>query len=473
MTEDDLIAADAVGLASLIRRRALTPVEAVEHALARIERLDAGLGAVVALDRQGALAQAAAVTRDLPLAGVPVLVKDTNVDVAGFATRHGSRFYETAPVATRDSFLVGRLRAAGAVIVGRSKTPEFASDYVTEPRFGGPARNPWDRSRATGGSSGGAAAAVAARMVPVAHGTDCGGSIRVPASACGLVGLKPTRGRVPEGPEVGERVSGMNVEGVLTRSLRDTALLLDVLSGPAPGAPYQAPPPRLSFTAALGETPRGLRIGVTARPAAGGTIAPEIAEALERTAELLTDLGHHPVPWEWPDVAGAGEAAMVFWQAEIAELVEARIQQLGRLPGPDDLETVSRRAWEETGGRGVLEYLRAKSAQNRISRAMAEAFAPIDLLLTPTTAELPPAVGAWAGMEQEAWFEAAYRYAPFSEIFNMTGQPAISLPVAMAPEGLPIGLQLAAKFGEEGLLLAAARPLEEAIGWEKRMPPLE
>jgi amidase len=241
MTEDEYIREDAVGLAALVRRRAETPVQLVQQALARIEALDTGLGAVVALDRQAAIAQAEAVAHDLPLAGVPILIKDTNVDVAGFATRHGSRFYADAPIATADSTLVARLRAAGAVILGRSKTPEFASDFVTEPRFGGPARNPWNRGRATGGSSGGSAAAVAARMVPVAHGTDCGGSIRVPAAACGLVGLKPTRGRIPEGPEIGERVSGLNVEGVLTRSLRDTALLLDILSGPAPGAPTRRP----------------------------------------------------------------------------------------------------------------------------------------------------------------------------------------------------------------------------------------
>ncbi|HLY58588.1 MAG TPA: amidase [Stellaceae bacterium] len=462
MTEEEYAAADATALVALVNRGEAAPWIPTGHALARIAALDPTLGAVVALDGEGALAAARAVDRSLPLAGVPVLVKDTNVDVAGFATRHGSRFYADAPAATGDSELVRRLRAAGAVIVGRSKTPEFASDFVTEPVFGGPTRNPWNRDRAAGGSSGGSAAAVAARMVPAAHGTDCGGSIRVPAAACGLVGLKPTRGRIPQGPDVGERVSGMNVEGVLTRTVRDTALFLDMLAGPDPGAPYQAPHHAGSWRDALVAPSRRLTIGLTTTPPFGGAVAAPIAQATHRVAVALEAQGHAAVPWDWPDLTGFGEAAAVFWQGEIAELIEARIRALGREPGPDEIEPVCRRAWDETRSRSALDFLAAKSVQNRVSRAMSAAFAEIDVLLLPTTADFPPPIGAFVGLDYDAWCEAAYAYAPFTEIFNFTGQPAISLPVGLSEDGLPIGVQLAARFGEEALLLRLAPGFEEA-----------
>lgn len=470
MTEDEYVSHDATALAALVQGGKAEPADLAAIALARIARLDPEIGAVVAVDPEGALAAAHAVDRTLRLAGVPVLVKDTNVDVAGFATRHGSRFYADAPVATRDSELVRRLRAAGAIILGRTKTPEFASDFVTEPAFGGPARNPWKLDRASGGSSGGSAAAVAARMAPAAHGTDCGGSIRIPAAACGLVGLKATRGRIPQGPDVGERVSGLNVEGVLTRTVRDTALFLDVLAGSDPGAPYQAPSHEGRWRDI--KEVRHLRVGVVTAPPLGGTTAAAIVAAVEATADALAAAGHTIVPWTWPDLAGAAEAATVFWQGEIGELVEARIHTLGREPRADELELVCRRAWQETRARGVLDFLAAKAEQNRISRAVAAAFADIDALLLPATSDFPPPVGLFATLDYDSWCKAAYGYAPFSEIFNMTGQPAISLPVAVSDDGLPIGVQLAGRFGEDALLLSLAQTLEAECGWDQRSPPL-
>jgi amidase len=259
---------------------------------------------------------------------------------------------------------------------------------------------------------------------------------------------------------------------MLTRTLRDTALFLDVLAGPDPGAPALAPRPHLSFTTALHVPAGRLRIGVTSRTPAGDSIARPIADAVERTATALSDLGHHVLPWNWPDLSGAGEASLVFWQGEVAELIEARIRVLGREPRPNEIENASRVAWTETRRRGVLDFLAAKSVQNRISRAMAASFNEIDLLLTPTTADLPPPVGAFAGLDYETWYEGTYRYAPFTEIFNLTGQPAISLPVEIAPQGLPIGVQLVARFGDEATLLAVARPLEEMFDWDRFMPPL-
>jgi amidase len=470
MTEDDYAGCDAIDLAARVRSGQCRALDLVEAALARIARLDPTIGAIVTLDPEGARRAAAAVDTALPLAGVPILIKDTNLDVAGLPTRHGSRFYADARPAAADSTFVARLRRAGAIILGKSKTPEFASDFVTEPRWGGPARNPWNPAHATGGSSGGSAAAVAAFMVPVAHGTDCGGSIRVPAAACGLVGLKPTRGRTPQGPLVGERVGGLNVEGFLTRSVRDTAIFLDAVSGPEPGAPYGVPAPPGPWIDTLAAPLDRLRIGMTARAPTGGRVDSPIAEAVARTAEALRGQGHALIPWQWPDLAEAGEAAAVFWQAEIAELVEARIAELDRDPAEDELETVSLRAWTDTYARSALDYLAGRQIQNRVSRAMARAFEPIDLLLLPVTATPPPLIGAFAGGGYEYWADAAYGYAPFTEIFNMTGQPAISLPVALSEGGLPIGVQLAARFGEEALLLGVAARLEAGFGWTSRSP---
>ena len=460
MTEDEYLGCDATALAALVRRGAVSASELVERALARIAATDPALGAIVALDADGARTAAAAISSDLPLAGVPFLVKDTNQDVAGFATRHGSRFYAEAEPAAEDSEFVRRLRAAGLIILGKTKTPEFASDFVTEPTFGGPARNPWNPSLSPGGSSGGAAVAVAAGMVPAAHGTDSGGSIRIPAAACGLIGLKPSRGRCPQGPAAAERVAGLNTEFVLTRSLRDTAAFLDILAAPDPGAPYQAPSHTGSWTESLRPLGRQLRVGLVSWPPQGGATAAPIAAAVERIARLLEGQGHAVTPWDWPDLAESGSAAAIFWQAEIAEQVEARRAALGRDPRQEELEPLCRRAWLETKPRSALDYLAARAAQNRVTRAMAEHFAPIDVLLLPTTAEFPPPVGLYPSLSHEDWSETAYRYAPFSEMFNMTGQPALSLPVGLH-DGLPIGVQLVGKLGEEAPLLGLAAALED------------
>lgn len=466
---------DAVGLAALVRSSEIDPVDLVERALERIAALDPALGAVVALDPDGARQAAASVPRDLPLAGVPILIKDTNVDVEGYATRHGSRFYAEAPVAKVDSELVRRLRAAGTIILGKTKTPEFAGDFVTEPRWLGPARNPWDPTRTPGGSSGGAAAAVAARMVPVAHGTDCGGSIRVPAACCGLVGLKPTRGRTPSGPEAGERVSGLNSDFVLTRTVRDTAALLDVLAGPDPGAPYLAPDPGIFWSACLTAPLRRLRIGVTMLRPDGTPSDPEIAEAVDALAAWLAGEGHAIEPFVWPDLAEAADAAAMFWQMEIGELVEQRVRALGRPPREDEIEVLSRISWEGSRRASAFDYMAARAAQNRVSRRVAAAMAPFDLLLTPTNASLPPPIGglvAPGGWDYDYWIREAYRFAPFTELFNLTGQPAISLPAAVSPAGLPIGVQLVGRFGDDATLLRLAQDLEDATGWPHRRPAL-
>jgi amidase len=464
-----------VETAALVRAGAADPVEITQRALARIAALDPALGAIVAVDPQGALAQAAGVRRDLPLAGVPILIKDINLDVAGFPTRYGSRFFEDAPVATTDSEFVRRLRAAGMVILGKSKTPEFAGDFVTEPTALGPARNPWNTGRATGGSSGGSAAAVASFMVPVAHGTDCGGSIRVPAACCGVVGLKPTRGRTPSGPGAGERVGGLNAEGVLTRTVRDTAALLDAVAGPEAGAPYQTLPPAGGWMNALPPLTTRLRVGVVTCREDGTEVDAEISRAVGDTVDLLRGLGHAIVPFKWPNLVEAGDAAAVLWHGEIAEAIEFRRAALGRDPRADEIESLSRHAWDATRRRSALDYINAKAALNRVTRRFVSAFEPIDVLVLPTTGEMTPPIGGFgmgpAGFDYDEWTSAAYRFGAFTELFNVTGQPAISIPARLSTDRLPIGVQLVARFGEDALLLSLAQSLERELRWCEWRPP--
>jgi amidase len=471
MTPEEYASYDSLGLAKLVQQKEIHPRELVTLALGQIDALDPKIGAIVDLDREAAYKQAEQVRLDAPLAGVPFLIKDTNIDAAGFATRHASKYFADASPATEDSEIVKRWRAAGLIIIGKTKTPEYAAEFTCEPRWQGPTRNPWNTDHSTGGSSGGAGAAVAAGMVSAAHGTDCGGSIRVPAAACGLVGLKPTRGRNPVGPGAGELVCGLDVEHVLVRSVRDTAAFLDTSSAWDNGAPYQAPVGPASFLASLSAQVEPMRIGlITTRPD-GREAVPEIAAATKRTAETLASIGHTIVAFEWPDLDGADEAAALFWHIELAWMIETRKQIIGRDPAPDELEPVSWVALRRARSLTALDYMRARASQNQVSRAMAAKFAEMDALLLPTTATLPPLIGQHPGphgqeidgyYDHNAWLNAGYDYCPFTEIFNLTGQPALSMPAGLSTSGLPIGIQLATRFGDEASLLGLAHQLETA-----------
>jgi amidase len=474
MTPEEYAACDGVALAALVRRREVTPLELVELALGRIERLNPVLNAVVMLDAEAARRAAATLDPTAPFAGVPFLAKDTNQDVAPFPTTHGSRFLRSSPPRT-DGELARRWRRAGLLILGKTNTPEFASDFVTEPLAYGPTRNPWHLDHTPGGSSGGAAAAVAAGMVPIAHGTDAGGSIRVPAAACHLVGLKPSRGRVPVGPAHGEIWFGLNHEHVLTRSVRDCALMLDATAGTDPGAPYGVPTPAQPFSTAPARDPAPLRVALTTVSIGGVRAEPALVEAVEATARLLEQLGHHVEPWRWPQDRGSGEVAGMLAAVGIAEEIDALARELGREPGPDDLEPATRAIRALGLGMSALELARDLRARNRIARELAAALDGFDLLLTASTATLPPRIGAIAdhgpGFDLAAWTARSYGYAAFTEIFNLTGQPAISLPAGIAPSGLPTAVQLAAAFGREDLLLSVAAQLERARPWMDRRPP--
>ena len=471
MNSDEYKSFDAVSLVQLVQAGEVTALELVDLALNEIEAQDHELGAVVSIDAESAR-QAARSHGQGALAGLPVLIKDTNIDVRGFATRHGSRLYKDAPAAETDSELVGRMRKAGAIILGKAKTPEFAGDFVTEPEYFGPCRNPRNPKYASGGSSGGSACAVGAGMVPVAHGTDCGGSIRVPASVCGVVGLKPSRGRNPVGPHVGEFVGGLDSEHVLTRTVRDTALLLDVLAGFESGAPYAAPPAPASWLESLNKASPSLKIAFSCTRPDGTEIDESIRNAVLNVLEVLGSEGHKLRDFGWPDLTGAGDAAAVFWQLEIEALMTQQAAALGRPIAEGDVEWITYEMYKQSSRRSALDVHNARSVQNRVSRRIANCFEEIDVLITPTVALAPPLIGGFTASGEKklnVWYENAYAFSPFTEIFNLTGQPAISLPVGIMANGLPIGLQIVGRFGDEETILRLANEIER--NFPQKFPP--
>ncbi len=472
MRPEEYIAFDAIGLAALVHRGEVTPQELTEAAIERIEALNVRLNAVVERDYGGARAAARAIDAAAPLAGVPFVAKDMNIDVAGLHLTSSCRWLAGLPPAAVDAPLAARWRSAGLSILGRSNTPEFAGDFVTEPTWRGSTQNPWDLTRSPGGSSGGAAAAVASGMVPIAHGTDSGGSIRVPAAACGLVGLKPSRGWVPVGPHHDELAGGLDCEHVLARTVRDSALILDLTSDSEPASRY-AVARRSGLLAATSLPAAPLRIGIGLR--APGGIAPmqEIGAAVEQAAAALSRAGHAVSEFKYPGSANVGEPAALIWMTATAEEVDFHRPHVGRDPQPDELEALTW-ACVALGRRSTaVDYVRARRALTAATRDMAEAFKGIDVLLLPTTADVAVRTGQidgrTAAFTLDRWNQDSYGYAPYTEIFNVTGQPAISLPLALSSGGLPIGVQFAAPMGEDARLLTLAAWFEREQPWEQRL----
>ncbi|HWJ35293.1 MAG TPA: amidase [Steroidobacteraceae bacterium] len=476
MRPDEYMAFDAADLAELVHRGEVTPQALAEAAIERIDALNPQLNAVV--ERSFELARSAALQVDLqaPLAGVPFLAKDMNIDVAGLHLTASCRWLSELPAASLDAPLAQRWRAAGLSILGRTNTPEFAEEFVTEPTWRGATRNPWDLTRSPGGSSGGAAAAVASGMVPIAHGTDSGGSIRVPAAACGLVGLKPSRGWVPVGPHLDELAGGLDCEHVLTRSVRDSALMLDLTAGPEPTSRAPVLVPSSGFASALSATVPSLRIGMTLQAPGGLRPNQEIGAAVEWTAGLLARAGHQVKEFAFPTSANIGEPALTIWLTAIAEEIEFYRGRVGRSPEPNELEALTWAAMALGERSSALDYVRARRALTVATRDMAEVFQRFDLLILPTTAELPLRIGQidgrTAAFDLDRWNSDSYGYAPYTEIFNATGQPAISLPLAMSNSGLPIGVQLAAPLGQDAQLLSLAAWLEREVPWAERLAAL-
>jgi len=466
---------DMLGLAELIARRAVTAREVINAAIERIERWNPKINAIV--HRMEAAAQRQ-IDRGLPagpLAGAPYLLKDLYQPYAGAPVSNGSRLFDGF-TADHDGTLTERLKAAGIVILGRSNTPELGLNASTEPVLFGPTRNPWKLTHSAGGSSGGAAAAVACRMVPGAHATDGGGSIRIPAAHCGLFGLKPTRGRNPAGPDVGEGWSGLAAGHAVTLSVRDSAALLDATSGPAPGDPYWAPPPKRPFMAEVGADPGRLRIALTTSHPAGQPITAECRSAAEDAAKLLADLGHHVEEAALPLDAEAMLAAIrVIIGANVAAGIGYRLRALGRKAlARGDVETVTGLWAEEGRRRSAADYAAAVLTVHRTGRQFGDFFRRYDVLLSPVVAAPPPALGVLNMMADnlDAYCKKLFDYVCFTPQFNFSGGPAASLPLHWTADGLPVGVQIGADFGNEAVLFRLASQVEKARPWIGRRPAL-
>jgi len=482
---------DALGLAALVREKQVSPRELVDAALARIDAVNPHINAVIHRFDEQARRAAEGPLPEGPFRGLPFLVKDLDGSLANAPLNMGSRSLSQY-VAPRDCELFARYRRAGVVFVGKTNTPEFGLMAITEPELHGPTRNPWNLAHIPGGSSGGSAAAVAAGIVPVAHGGDGGGSIRIPASACGLVGLKPTRGRMPLGPDVSEGWHGLVVPHVLSRTVRDSAAFLDATHGPDAGAPYVAPPPAGPFLAEVGLPPGRLRVGFTSRSILGKNTAPDCVRATTDAVRLLEELGHETREVSLPIHAEELRLAyLTVVAAGIAEAVNHTEQLTGLRPTPDRFEPSVWFLWQVGNALSAVELEHARILIGQASRAVGQLFEQIDVLVTPTLAHPPSRVGELAIKPAErAGLAALRRFAPRAALkkvlaelaadslektpntmlFNMTGQPAISLPLAWNADQLPIGVQFVGRFGAEASLLRLASQLEVARPWAGKKP---
>jgi amidase len=473
---NDLMCRSATELAGSVRSGELSARELVDSAYEAIERLNGELNAFVTLAEERAIAEAEAISKgdESPLAGVPIAIKDLGPLTEGIRTTFGTQLLgEWVP--DHDSALVRRLREAGAIIVGKTNTPEFGLLPTTEPERFGPSRNPWDRSRTTGGSSGGSACAVSAGMVPLAHANDGGGSIRIPAACCGLVGLKPSRGRVSMAPDFAELVGGIGIDGVVSRTVADTALALDIMSGYETGDPYWAPDPSAPFIEAVDRSPGKLRIAWTAEAPNRAPVDPQCEAAARAAAEALESLGHE-VTEAAPDWYDENYVPyfLAIWSAGCA----AQLTEIGHMIGGFDsskVEPLSRELYEE--GRRLsaadlivmLDYLRG------LARRIVAFWDDYDVLVTPTLAQLPQELG-WLqpepGEPAMRMLEKSADFTPFTPALNLTGQPAISLPLNQSAEGLPIGVQFTGGPVSEELLISLSAQIEAAIPWGDRRPEL-
>jgi amidase len=469
---DALAFLDATAQAQLVRNRALKPLELVEAAIARVERLNPTLNAVVA----PMFDEARRATREElggPFTGVPFLLKDLVAEYAGAPLGEGSRFL-AGYVASEDTELVRRYRRAGLVVMGKTNTPEFGILPTTEPRRFGPTRNPWDLARTPGGSSGGSAAAVAAGMVPMAHANDGGGSIRIPAACCGLFGLKPTRARNPLGPRYGDMFCGLVAEHAVTRSVRDSAALLDATAGPDPGDPYWAPPPARPFAAEVQTEPGRLHIAFTTRAPTGVPVHPDCVVAVEEAARLAAGLGHE-VTEGTPaiDADLLTSAFITLWSAGCAWSIDDWARRSGRTPAPEQLEALTSLLAEMGRRRSAAELLLAVQDLQRVSRDVARFFETYDIWLTPTLAEPPLPLGSFEDSEDPLHgLRRSAAFVPFTPIANVTGQPAMSVPLHWNSQGLPIGTHWVGHFGHEATLFRLAAQLEAAHPWAHRRPPV-
>jgi amidase/6-aminohexanoate-cyclic-dimer hydrolase len=473
----DLGAQDATELAALVARGDVSPTELLDAALAAVDQRNPAINAVVLIQEGAARKAIADGLPPGPFRGVPFLIKDLGIEAKDFPSHNGSRLLANTTY-PGESSIFARIKATGVVTFGRTTSPEGGIGAATESAvYGGPTRNPWNLDHTSGGSSGGAGAAVAAGIVAFAHGSDGGGSVRIPASSCGLFGFKPTRARLPDGPYAGEGWAGMAIDGFLTRSVRDTAIMLDACEGADLGAPYWAPPLGKGHAAAISRPPRRLRIGLCDTTLTGDPIDPEVAEAVRAAGRLLESLGHHVEPARpradvpmmmraWTDIVAIGTALGI------------RSALKGRPLTPDLVEGVGRGAVAHAETLHPTRYLEAVGEIHAFGRQMAGFFdqGP-DILLSATLAEPPARVGRFSHdttdyVGYRTGPKGIFAYSPFCAAFNASGQPAASLPLGWSANGLPIGIHLAAAFGQDETLVALSAEVERAAPWATKRPPM-
>lgn len=478
MKISDYVKYDGLGLAGLMARGDVSPAEVAQAALDAIASVNPDVGAVIDTYPDRARPTSLDDFPDGPFRGVPFLVKDLVLHEAGRLCESGSRL-GAGLVVPYDTDLMVRYRAAGLNTLGRTKSPEMGFNISTENILHGPVHNPWNSERSAGGSSGGAAAAVASGMVPLAHANDGGGSIRIPAAACGLVGLRPTRGRTPLGPDAGQALNGFGIEHVVSRSVRDSAAALDATEGPGIGDPYEIVRPSRPYLEAMQTPPRGLRIALMTQAWGGARTTPDIVAALQSTARLLEDLGHH-VEEAAPDLGMSWDSFIetnaIIWCANIASWIGGLASAVNRPINLDTLERATLACYDYGRRLTAGEYLAADANCNAVSRRVAPFFRRYDILLSPVLPQAPQPLGVHdangpcaSGLE---WTQRIFTASPFTPIFNMTGQPAMSLPLHQGNDGLPIGLQFAARYGDDETLFRLAAQLESACPWAGRQPPV-
>lgn len=465
---------DALGLARLIRQGEVSRQEVLDAALQRLAAVNPMVNAVTYLHAAAVDPGGPRLDGDGPFAGVPYFMKDLHAPVQGMPLTNGCRLFD-GQVFDFDAETVTRLRRAGFRILGRTNSPEFGMNVSTEPLWKGATCNPWNLAYSAGGSSGGAGAAVASGILPATHATDSGGSIRIPASCNGLVGLKPTRALLAYGPHRGDAAHGISHEHAVTRSVRDCAAILDATAGPDVGAPYFTQKPAHSYLDSIRSAPDRLRVAYSSSTFDDRPVHAECRAAVEKTAHLLAGLGHH-VEERAPqfDYPALLDAMMTVLLTGLATMVEAREAVLGRIAGPDDLEPATRAAIEFGRSVSGVRYAAQFARINREVRRIGHFFESFDILLTPTLSAPPPRLGVLSTKttDLDRFIADTYGLAAFTATFDGTGQPAISLPLHWSADGLPVGVQLAGRFGQDATLLALAAQLEQAQPWFDRVPPL-
>jgi len=465
---------DGISLAAAMLRGDYSRSEVIECAIDAVEQLNPRFNAVVMKNYENALATADS-TFVGPLAGVPFLIKDINVFTRDMPTTFSCRFFDG--VETRsDSEIVRRWREAGLVILGKTNTPEFAEDYVCEPTFRGPTLNPWDTTMTTGGSSGGAGAAVASGMVAIAHGTDLGGSIRIPAACCGVYGFKPTTGLNPVDSSQAELSCGFNSDHVLTRSVRDSAAALDITAKPIPGHRYQVNRAVPSFLDCLGDPLPILRIGICTKTPVGEQTPQRQQDAVKKAGELLAESGHEIVEYSYPHDLDFGNWVDILWMFDVVYEMERRIAQVGRIPEPNELEALTHYILERIHASSAMDHYQSRLKAHQNSVRMMNSMVDLDLLLTPSLGSDPVAVGSFdsrtEAFDYDRWSAQGAAFAPFAYICNITGQPAASLPVFLADDEPPCAVQLAGHSGQDHRVLQVSAQLEQNLNWQDRRPPI-